>query len=102
MLLSVFFFDGDSYCNGGKARVENGKIDSVFTLFEDNTYEFLGAKFYNSRNLAPEIINGISEMMYNDRGEEFKIIFIDQLKPKEKIIDSLVFTQMRKEIVGSN
>jgi hypothetical protein len=79
-----YFEGGSSRCIQGKARVENGKIVSVFMMYDDGTYELLDAKFFNSKKLQPEIINGISEMIYTSDGEKFKIVFIDQLKPKQK------------------
>lgn len=79
-----YFEDGSSRCISGKARVENGKIVSVFMQYSDGTYELLDAKFYNSNKLPPAIINGISEMIYTVDGEKFKVVFIDQLKPKQK------------------
>ena len=48
------------------------------------TRTLLDAKFYNSKKLPPAIINGISEMIYTIDGEKFKIVFIDQLKPRQK------------------
>ncbi len=79
-----YFEDGGSYCITGKARVEDGKIVSVFLQYDDNTYELMEKKFYNSNKQPPTIVNGISEMIYNADGEKFKVIFIDQLKPKKK------------------
>lgn len=79
-----FFEDGSSRCVLGKVRVENGKIVSVFLQFDDDTFELMDAKFYNSKKVQPEIINGISEMIYTSEGDKFKIVFIDQLKPKQK------------------
>src|SRR3989338_11355464 len=79
-----YFEGGGSYCIGGKARVENGTIVSVFLQYDDNTYELMEKKFYNSSKQPPTIVNGISEMIYNADGEKFKVVFIDQLKPKKK------------------
>lgn len=79
-----FFEDGGSYCLSGKCRVENGLITSVFMQYEDDTYELMNAKFYNSKKESPTIVNGISEMIFTADGEKFKVIFIDQLKPKKK------------------
>jgi hypothetical protein len=81
-----FFEDGTARCVLGKTRVENGKIVSVFLQYDDDTYELMDAKFYNSKKQQPEIINGISEMIYTSNGEKFKIVFIDQLKPKQKTL----------------
>ena len=84
VILSFFEEDGSSYCISGKARVENGVIQSVFKQFEDDTYELMEKKFYNAEKKPPVIVNGITEMIYNTDGEKFKIIFIDALKPKQK------------------
>lgn len=81
-----FFEDGSARCVLGKARVENGKIVSVFLQYDDDTYELMDAKFYNMKGQPPVIINGISEMIKTSDGEKFKIVFIDQLKPKQKTL----------------
>ncbi|SFT37440.1 hypothetical protein SAMN05216474_0186 [Lishizhenia tianjinensis] len=79
-----FFENGEVYCIQGKARVENGVITSIFFFYDDNTSEMLDRKFYNDNRQAPRITNGISEMITTEDGEKFKVIFIDQLKPKKK------------------
>ena len=79
-----FFEDGSSYCISGKARVENGFIISVFKQFQDDTYELIEKKFYNSEKKSPTIVNGISEMIYDTDREKFKVVFIETLKPKQK------------------
>lgn len=79
-----YFEDGGSYCVSGKVRVENGTIVSIFLQYDDNTYELMEKKFYNSKKMPPTIVNGITEMIYNQDGEKFKIVFIGQLKPKKK------------------
>ena len=84
VILSFFDEDGSTYCISGKARVENGQIQSVFRQFEDDTYELMEKKFYSASKQPPVIVNGISEMIYNTDGEKFKIVFIDALKPKQK------------------
>lgn len=79
-----FFENGVAECIAGKARVENGLIVSVFLQYDDNTYELMEKKFYNSKKQPPTIVNGISEMIYNADGEKFKVVFIESLKPKKK------------------
>ena len=79
-----FFDGGETYCISGKARVENGTIVSVFKQFADDSYELMDKKIYNSKKQPPTIVNGISEMIYNEDSEKFKIVFIDALKPKQK------------------
>ena len=81
-----FFEEGSARCVLGKCRVENGKIVSVFLQYDDDTYELMDAKFYNLKGQPPVIINGISEMIKTSNGEKFKVVFIDQLKPKQKTL----------------
>ncbi|MDX2361097.1 MAG: hypothetical protein QNK23_09840 [Crocinitomicaceae bacterium] len=83
VIISYFQDGGGSYCISGKARVENGFIVSIFLQFDDNTYELMEKKFYNSVKQPVTIVNGITEMIYNTDGEKFKIVFIDQLRPKK-------------------
>lgn len=85
VIISYFEKDGTS-CVSGKARVENGQIVSIFIQYSDNTYELLDKKFYNDKKAPPTISNGISEMIFTPDGEKFKIIFIEKLKPKQKIV----------------
>ena len=40
--------------------------------------------FFKYKKNPPIIMNGITEMIYNSDSEKFKIVFIDQLKPKKK------------------
>ena len=89
VILSYFQEGGATYCIAGKARVENGLIVSIFLQYDDNTYELMEKAFYNSKKNPPTIVNGITEMIYNADGEKFKIIFIDQLKPKKKAYKSI-------------
>lgn len=89
VIVSYFQTDGTAFCIGGKARVENGKIVSIFLQYDDNTYELMEKDFYNSKKQKPQIVNGISEMIFNADGEKFKIIFIDQLKAKKKSYKSV-------------
>lgn len=84
-----FFEDGTSYCISGKCRVENGLITSIFMQYEDDTYELMNAKFFNSKKEPPTIVNGISEMIFTSDNEKFKVVFIDQLKPKKKQFKSV-------------
>lgn len=82
----ISFFDGEtSKCIEGKARVENGVITSIFMKYVDGTYEFVERKFYSKSKKAPLINEGISEMIYTETGEQFKIVFIDKLKSKENL-----------------
>ena len=84
VFISYLLPDGSSYCIEGKVRVKNGLIESIFTLYEDGTYDFMEDKFYNSKKQPPAIVNGISEVITNTAGDRFRIVFIKQLKPKRK------------------
>lgn len=89
VIISYFEKEG-SRCVSGKARVENGQIVSIFIQYDDNTYELLDTKFYNEKKAPPSISNGISEMIYTQDGEKFKIVFIEKLKPKQKTVKEVV------------
>jgi len=81
----VSFFEGDDVmCVNGKVRVENGKISSIFLQYSDATYEIMDVKFYNQSKQAPNISNGISEMIQTADGQRLRVVFIEQLRPKKK------------------
>lgn len=67
------FEDGNVYCYTGKVRVESGRITSVFIKYEDDTFHLLDKKIYGKDKNNPTISNGISEMIYTDDGERFKV-----------------------------
>ncbi|MFT5823601.1 MAG: hypothetical protein ACI8ZM_004863 [Crocinitomix sp.] len=79
-----FVEDGESTCLSGKARVENGKVVSVFLQFEDGTYELMDMKLTNKNGTAPGVENGVSEEIINEDKEHFFVIFVEKLKPKKK------------------
>ncbi len=79
-----FVENGESWCVLGKARVENGKVVSVFLEYEDGTYELMDMKLTNTAGKAPGIENGISEEIINEEKEHFYVIFVEKLKPKKK------------------
>lgn len=79
-----FVEKGESWCVLGKARVENGKIVSVFLQYEDGTYELMDMKLLNKDGKAPGVTNGISEEIINEANEHFHVIFVEKLKPKKK------------------
>jgi hypothetical protein len=84
-VILCFFEEEGTRCVGGKVRVENGTVTSVFLQYEDNTYEIMSKKFYSSaKRLPPTISNGISELIQTADGEKFKVVFISKLKPKKK------------------
>jgi hypothetical protein len=79
----ICFFNKERMgCYRGKVRVENGKITSVFLQYSDDSYVLYEDPFHNAIKTAPIIKSGISEMIYSAKGESFKIVFVDQLKPK--------------------
>ena len=67
-----------------KARVENGKVVSIFLQFEDGTYELMDMKITNKSGDPAGIVNGISEEIINEEGDHFFVIFVEKLKPKKK------------------
>lgn len=79
-----FFEEDEVYCVKAKVRVENGFITSIFYYFDDNTSELYDKKFFNENKQQPTIENGISEMITNADDENFRVIFIEKLKPKKK------------------
>ena len=84
-VILCFFEEEGTRCVGGKVRVDNGTVTSVFLQYEDNTYEIMSKKFYSSaKRLPPTISNGISELIQTADGEKFKVVFISKLKPKKK------------------
>jgi len=84
-VIICFFDNEETRCVGGKVRVDNGTITSVFLQFEDDTYDMMTEKFYSTaKRMPPSINNGISEMIQTSRGEKFKVVFIKKLKPKKK------------------
>lgn len=81
----AFVEEGESYCVAGKARVEYGKIVSIWLMFEDGTYDLMEAdKFSTKAKTSPGIVNGISEEIITKEGEKLYIIFVDKIKPKKK------------------
>jgi len=79
-----FIENDESFCVFGKVRVENGKIVSVFTQYENDDYELMDGKILNNKKAAPSIKNGISELITNENGEKFHVLFIEKIKPKKK------------------
>ena len=81
--VAICFFNKERVgCFYGKVRVEGGKITSVFLQYSDDSYVLYDDPFVNALKKAPTIKNGISEMIYSSKGEQFKVVFMDQLKPK--------------------
>jgi hypothetical protein len=81
----VSFFEEDGVtCVNGKARVENGKISSIFIQFSDNTYEMMDVKLYNQSKQPAGINNGISELIFTSDNQKLKVVFIEKLRPKKK------------------
>ena len=71
-------------CYNGKVIVENNTITKIFTELEDGTFEELTKKFSNTKNEAPKIENGVSELIVSENGAKIHVIFVDKLKPKAK------------------
>ena len=88
VIISFFESEGTS-CVTGKVRVENGVIVTVFLQYRDDTYElYMDKDIYTAKKQAPQIQNGISEMIITPKNEKFRVIFIDKLKPKAKAYKS--------------
>lgn len=83
-VIIVFFENGESVCYDGKARVVNGTIESIFLQYGENDFRLMEDKFFNEKKQPPVIVNGISEMIYTSKSEKLRIVFIDNLKPKQK------------------
>jgi hypothetical protein len=79
-----FVEDGVSTCISGKARVENGRIVSVFLQYEDGSYELMDEKLLNKDGRPPKVENGISEEIINESNDHFYVIFVEKLKPEKK------------------
>ena len=79
-----FIENGESFCVYGKVRVENGKIVSIFTQFENGDFQLMEGEILNIKKSAPSINNGISELITNENGEKFHVLFIEKIKPKKK------------------
>ena len=74
----------DCYCVQGKARVENGRIVSLWVMLEDEEYDLVDKKLLNSKNEAPLITGGFSEIFYTKDKEKFQVFFKEKIKPKKK------------------
>ncbi|WP_070138537.1 hypothetical protein [Crocinitomix algicola] len=79
-----FIENGESWCVSGKARVENGRVVSVFLQYEDGTYELMDMKLVNTQGRSPGVRNGISEEIINEENQHFYVIFVEKLKPEQK------------------
>lgn len=79
-----FVEGGESSCFLGKARVENGRVVSIFLQFEDGTYELMDMKLLNKAGKEASVTNGISEEIINERGERLYVIFVDKLRPAKR------------------
>lgn len=81
----IAIWEGEEvYCVEGKARVENGRIVSLWIMLEDEEYSLVDKKLLNSKNEAPGITNGVSEVFYTKDKEKFQVFFREKIKPKKK------------------
>jgi hypothetical protein len=83
-----FIEGGESFCVYGKARIENGKIVSIILLLDNGDPEIMNGKLVNDSKQAPGVTNGISELITNENGEKFYVLFIDKIKPKKRAYKS--------------
>ena len=89
VIISFFETGKETRCISGKARVENGTVNSVFLQREDNGYDLFDETPRNSKKTPPVIINGISEMVITSDGEKYRVIFYAKLKPKKAAYKSI-------------
>jgi hypothetical protein len=81
----VAFFESDQVmCVNGKARVDDGRITSVFLEYNDGTYQLMNQKLVNKSKEPAKVENGISEMIFASDGQKLRVVFIEKLKPKAK------------------
>ncbi|MGE4070682.1 MAG: hypothetical protein AB7E72_05855 [Lysobacterales bacterium] len=78
----AYLADGERYCVNGAARVLDNSIVEIYLQYEDGSMGAMEPKFYNAARQVPGIDNGISELIYNADGEQFKVVFIDALNPE--------------------
>lgn len=88
----ISFFEGENVnCVSGKVRVENGVVVSVFIQYGDESYElFQDKEIFNAKKQAVSISNGISDLVITPKGERYRVVFIDKLKPKPKALKQAV------------
>ena len=83
-VIVVFFDDAESSCVKGKARVVNGSLESIFIFYDDNTSELYVDKPQTAKKEPVKIENGISDVVRTRNNERIRVVFIDNLKPKQK------------------
>lgn len=88
-VIVVFFDDAESSCVKGKARVVNGSLESIFIFYDDNTSELYVDSPLTATKDAVKINNGISEVVKTRDNERIRVVFIDNLKPKQKSFKSV-------------
>ncbi len=74
----------ECYCVQGKARVEMGRIKSIWIMLEDEEYDFIDKELLDSKGKAALITNGVSDVFYTKDKEKFQVFFKEKIKPKKK------------------
>jgi hypothetical protein len=83
-VIVVFFDDAESNCVKGKARVVNGALESIFIFYDDNTSELYVDTPLTASKEQVLVKDGISEVVKTRNNERIRVVFIDNLKPKQK------------------
>jgi hypothetical protein len=74
-------------CIMGKCRVAGGRVTDIWCLREDETYDVLPAAAFIDSTGAP-VHNGISKSWRSLDGREYRVIFMDSVKPMNSYVDA--------------
>jgi hypothetical protein len=77
-----FVEHGQSFCYSGKARIEEGKITSIWIELEDDNYLLIDGEAFTADNKKPGIANGISDWFIYKDGRKARVLFIAKIKPE--------------------
>ncbi len=82
-VIITFRYKGNATCYSGKVEVIDGKINKLYILLENGTYDEVKKTWKNNSNKDRKIIDGISETMITIHNELINVIFPSKLKPKK-------------------
>ncbi len=82
-VIITFRYKGNATCYSGKVEVIDGKINKIYILLENGTYDEVKKTWKNNSNKDRKIIDGISETMITIHNELINVIFPSKLKPKK-------------------
>ncbi len=79
----VTFRNGDKAdCYDGKVIVKDKKVQAIYLLLEDNTYELVNRVWKNDpKNIA--IVNGISEALIAKDNSLINVLWVKKIKAKK-------------------